>query len=401
MWRRLFLAAALLLGAVAARLLWAEYHFRAAERDLERRAFRPAYEHAAKYLKVWPGSTTGHLLAARAARRAGDLAEAGRLLKACEALRSGDLAALALEEYLLDAQGGVLTADGEAFLQERVRQSHPQAPDVLRAMACGYLDTYRLGEALRCLDECLERWPGDVPALALRGRVWQGLNRLDKAEQDYRGALEGDPDDAETRKTLAQVLLADRQHRRAAEEYERVRRTSPEDPEVLVGLAMCRQYTERTAEARQLLDAVLARDPTHVAALRERGAVAEAGHEPDADRWYRRALEHDPSDKEACYRLGQYLLGRGRKEEARRYLDRHAAIERDLTRLQELHARVSRAPGDAEARYEAGLICLRHGQREEGRRWLVGALAVNPGHAGARVALAGLGTASKVSSDIQ
>ncbi len=66
MWRRLILAAALLGGAVAARLLWAEYHFRAAGRDLERRSFRAAQDHAEKYLHVWPGSTAGHLLAARA-----------------------------------------------------------------------------------------------------------------------------------------------------------------------------------------------------------------------------------------------------------------------------------------------------------------------------------------------
>jgi thioredoxin-like negative regulator of GroEL len=139
-----------------------------------------------------------------------------------------------------------------------------------------------------------------------------------------------------------------------------------------------------------LLDAVLAREPANAAALRERGTAAEAEREPDADGWYRRAVECDPSDKEACYRLGRYLLGRGWKDEARPWLDRHAAIERDLTRLRELHAHVTRTPGDAEARCEAGLICLRNGQREEGRRWLLGALRVNPRHAGARQALAGL-----------
>jgi predicted Zn-dependent protease len=399
---RLFLAAAVLvLGGVAARLSWAEYHFRAAERDLERRAFPSAHEHLAKYLHVWPRSRTGHLLAARAARRAGDLAEAERHLAACAGVRGADLAALALEEHLLDAQRGVLTPDAEAFLWERVRQGHPQGADVLHAMACGYLYTYRLGEALRCLDACLERWPGDVPALSLRGQVWQGLNRLDRAEKDFRAALERDPEDAEARRLLAEALFSDRQPRRAAEQYEWLHHHDPEDVGAMLGLAACRQRTGDVAEARRLLDTVLAREPGNVMALRERGALAQAGDEPDADRWYRQALEHDPSDLEACYALGQYLIGHGRKEEGRKYLDRHAAIERDLATLRDLLARIGKAPGDADLRCEAARICRRNGQREEARRWLLGALRIDPRHAGARQALEDLSAPSKESSGTQ
>ncbi len=369
MW--LFVIAALLLGGVAGRLAWAEYHFHAAERDLERRAFAMAQEHALRYLAVWPRSTRGRLLAARAARRAGNLDQASRHLAACEGVRGADLAALALEEHLLDAQGGALSPAGEAFLWERVRHGHPQGPDVLHAMACGYLHTYRLGEALRCLDECLERWPDDIPALTLRGQVWQGLNHLDRAEKDFQAASERDPEDAPARRLLAEVLLADRQPRRAAEQYDWLLRRDPVD-------------------ARRLLDAVLAREPDNVMALRERGSLARAEGELDADHWYRRALEHDPSDLDACFALGQLLLARGDKQEGHKYLDRHEAIERDLARLQELNAQIGKAPGDADLRCEAARICVRNGQREEARRWLLGALRIDPRHAGARRELEGL-----------
>src|SRR5262249_3923392 len=101
-----------LLVAWAGRFLWAEYHLRAARPALERRAYPEARAHLDRYLQVWPRSPTAHLLAARCARSTGDFDEAGRLLAACRRL-GADREALALEEDLLDAQRGTLSAASE------------------------------------------------------------------------------------------------------------------------------------------------------------------------------------------------------------------------------------------------------------------------------------------------
>src|SRR5437879_1668798 len=64
----------LILGAHKGDLhLQAWFHYRAAGDALERRDFAQAQTHLAASLKVWPNHAASHFLAARAARRAGDL----------------------------------------------------------------------------------------------------------------------------------------------------------------------------------------------------------------------------------------------------------------------------------------------------------------------------------------
>src|SRR5262245_14764030 len=80
-WSRRTAAAALLLLialglATAAVNGWAEYHFRAAQADLDRLHFLDARRHLDQCLKVWPHSARVNFLAARTARRLGDLESA-------------------------------------------------------------------------------------------------------------------------------------------------------------------------------------------------------------------------------------------------------------------------------------------------------------------------------------
>ena len=65
---------------IAAWQLWAEYHFRAAQKDLERRELSSARGHLAHCLEVWPNGLGTCLLAARTARRARDYDTAEHLL---------------------------------------------------------------------------------------------------------------------------------------------------------------------------------------------------------------------------------------------------------------------------------------------------------------------------------
>jgi tetratricopeptide (TPR) repeat protein len=377
-------------GLGGGRLAWAEYHLRAGRQALDRHAPAEAREHLAKYLRVWPRGGTGLLLGARAARALGDFAEAERLLAECERL-GADRDALALEEHLLDAQRGNLEPAGEEYLRARLRRNPAEAPRILEAMTLGYLYTYRLGEALRCLEVWLGDHPDDAQALCLRGWVREGMQDRDGAGEDYRRAVAADPAHAEARRHLAEYLLSTLKTREAAGHFEHLLAEAPDDPRLLLGLARCRARLGQADEARRLFDRLLARDPRDALALRER-ALLERDQEQfaEAGRWFRAAVAADPHDRDACYGLAQVLEKQGQADEARRYRDRAREIDRDAGELRDLLSRVAGAPGDAELRYRAALLCLRNGQREEGRRWLLGALRLDPRHAGARAALAGL-----------
>src|SRR5205823_1655942 len=70
----------------AGRGFWAERHFRAAERALERNDFAQARTHLQWCLQADPTRPEVHFLLARTARRTGILAEAQEQLAACARL---------------------------------------------------------------------------------------------------------------------------------------------------------------------------------------------------------------------------------------------------------------------------------------------------------------------------
>src|SRR5947209_7998414 len=66
--------------------LLAAYHFRAAARASDHHRLAEASRHLRPCLSTWPDSPRVRLLAARVARRSGDLAQAEEHLRECERL---------------------------------------------------------------------------------------------------------------------------------------------------------------------------------------------------------------------------------------------------------------------------------------------------------------------------
>jgi tetratricopeptide (TPR) repeat protein len=383
--------ALLLLGALvvawSGRLLWAEHHLRAARRALDRRAYPEARAHLDCCLGVWPQSRTAYLLAAQCARRDGDLDGAERLLADC--VRHGvDPSAVAFERDLLDAQWGTLPRPKVELLRRRVERGHPESARILEALAQGYLYTYRLEDAMACLDRWLAYSPGDSQALYLRGLVWEGMGEIDKAGEEYRQAVRRDPDHVAARKRLAQYLVAAGELREGAKLFEELVEHDPGDTESVLGRARCLRSLGRFAEAQGLLDDLIGRGSPPVPALVERARVAQQQADlAGAEKWFREALSRDPHDLETCHGLAQCLRAQDRAEAAREYQDRAGQIERDYDRLVRLHQQSLARPDDPDPPYEAGMICLRNGQKAEARRWFQNVLQRSPHHVGAGQAL--------------
>jgi tetratricopeptide (TPR) repeat protein len=359
------------------RHVWASYHWQAAQASLKRHDVAQAQKYLERCLAIRGDSETW-FLAARTARRAGNYEQATYGLRECER-KEGTTPAILLEQLLLRAQRGDFTIELEDQLWVLIYQHHPDSVLILEAMAQGYIYTYRLGSARVCLERWLQQEPDAIQALLWRAQVCESLGSYDEALHDYSRAVATDPADDNARLKLAVFLAFSGRTDKAVEHFERLWQRQAHNPQVLLGLARCRDSQGRTKEAEQLLDALLRQRPQDVPGLRERAKIAlRTGRPDEAESWLRKCLTWDPYDQEATYLLALCLGQRGRETEAQYYRARLERIDADLKRLEAVNRAVGRAPDDASLRHEAALICLRYGQEQEALRWLTGALQVNP-----------------------
>ncbi len=344
-----------------------------------------------------PEAAQDQLQAARAARRAGNWAEAERRLKECERLH-GPAEAVALERKLLAAQRGDV-AGVEKDLVDAVEKNHPDAVLILEALAQGYHEACRPRAEYAVLREWLERKPGDAQVLYRLGRardrlaLQAGANWADRGSREatdyYRRAVEADPKQDDARLRLAEGLLEDNQPNEALEHFRRLRQRRPKDPAPLLGLARCEILLGRTEEGTKLLDQLLSDHPRDARVLRERGKVAlQEGQAEKAEKWLRQAAAPAPADPYTAYVLCNCLQLAGKREEAAATLALFKNLQEGQKRLNKSLAAAGESPRDPAPRAEAGAILLKMGEEEEGLRWLRSALRADPKHRPTHRALA-------------
>jgi tetratricopeptide (TPR) repeat protein len=379
-------------AALAAAHLRAWHHCRAAQAALTRYHFDEARNHLAIPLRAWPNSWRVHLLASRAARLAGDSGEAERHLDRCRELQAAESPDVLLEWALLHASSGDITPVEES-LWNQMRQGSPEAPLIRGALVEGYVRLYRLADAQACLEDWLSRAPDDTQALFLQGCFWQQVQRPQMALASYRRVMELDPERDDARWRLAQCLVQTSDPGEAIGHLEYLHRRHPENQEMAVELARGLFKEARLAEARRLLDIVLAEQPDCVPALVERSRLALSEGDPaGSEKWLRRAVTQNARDSQALRLLSACLLQQGRRDEAERLRDQLAERDDDAKRVAEICLReLGERPNDPALQCELGKRLLRMGYPEAGRAWLLRAVSTDPSYAPARDALTASG----------
>lgn len=386
-------AAALALGAAGyfgGPRVWAAYHQRAAERELDRHRPAAARAHLDRVLRVRPESADAHRLAARAARRDGDLDAAHRHLVECQRLEPRPTEETLLEWAMFRATCGNL-ADVQGFLHERIQAGDPRSGLIYEALVEGYLRVYQIYAALGGLREWLEKEPNHSVALSLRGRTFQRVHAYPKAVEDFRRVVEIDPERDDDRYHLAECLLEVGRSAEAAEHLEALRRRRPGDDRVAIRLAYAWHQTGRSAESLGVLDEILARAPTSALALSAHAQIDfQLGRTADAEAHARRALAADPFDRHANFTLYQALAQQsGREAEAKAQQAHLQKLEVRLTRIIEITNRLMpQRPKDPELHCELGTLLREHGRTELALVWYESALRLDPDHPGTHRALA-------------
>jgi tetratricopeptide (TPR) repeat protein len=376
-----------LVFSVAARLVRPRMSLAAADNALRRGDFAAARARLARHLDHWPDDANALLMAARAARRADECAEAEQLLSRFE-VRHGATDGSRLEWALLGVQQGDGAAEERSLVALRDRQ-HPETPLILEALAKGCLNTLRGSAAVAYLDQLTEREPGHVTPLILHGKALDGLRRTTRAADDFRRAVTLAPDSADARLGLAAALSHAGHTREAVHHYEILRLAQPLRPEVLLGLARAHCDAAALSPARERLDDLLRHQPDHPEGLVERGRLAlRRGRPAEAEPDLSRAARVAPWHRDGHQLLFACLNELGRSVEAERVSARINELRVEDAALGRLSLRFRDAPDDPANRCDLGVWLLRNGQGEMGVRWLLSALRVDPRHGPSHAALA-------------
>lgn len=382
--------ATVLLGLVSP-FLWAGYHAYAGERSLNRYHSAEARAHFGACLNVWPWSRSArlHLLAARAARREGDVAEATHLLYECQDTLGDNSPETLLEWAMLRAARGDLETTAEP-LRQAARQDPRLIPLVLEALTEGYLTMSRILDALYCTDDWLALEPDNVQAWFYRGKIHRQVGAVQKVAADFQHVLDLDPQRDEARWWLALALLDIGRYEEAYQQLEMVQKQRTNDVEVRVRKAICLWRMDHIPQAFDLLDSVLAENPHHGLALRTRGQIASIeGRFAEAEPWLREAARVLPYDYITQNALWECLRQQGKTTEAETQKERKELLFERRQRQNEILAHLmSQKPDDPVLQTELGTLYFQLGSPHLGEAWLLNALRLNEHYVPALEALA-------------
>jgi Tfp pilus assembly protein PilF len=276
-------------------------------------------------------------------RRANNYADAARHLDACQRL-GGPADAIELERGLGLIQNGIYNAELDALCARHMARADADQYVILEALSQGLTKTYRLKEALVCLNRMLVLQPNSAYALRRRAWIYSQIEAPEMAEADYRRALEIDPEDSGARLGLAEILLSFRKKgAEAAEHFERLW-ASRQDSTIALGLAQSWRLAGRLEDARRLLDDWLRSHPRDGPALAERGQLAmEEQALEEAVTFLRQAEANSPYLFDAHYTLFLCLTRLGRTAEAEECRVRMEQTKEESKKLKDEMAQLTAA----------------------------------------------------------
>ncbi len=370
---------------------WAWLQLRSAQAAMAR--FRPEQSRQAfaSCAWIWGGLPSIRLQASRAAWQDGDPEAAITELRLAQRGMGGATDETAFEWALIRSAAGDM-GEFEEYLQKRADSSRTDAPVVWEALALGYLRVYRTLDAMTCLNFWLKRDPDNVRALDLRGQTYVAGKGVVRGSEDYRRVLEIDPTREATRWRLVDCLIGLGGYDEAAASLEYLANGRADSGAVASRLARCYNMLGRTADARALLDAALAKNPNDGSGLRALGQVELVARRPDAaEPLLRRAAALLPNDYQAQQLLFQALQQQGKTEEAKAQIKITEEVRERAERVGELTSRkLAESPLDPALNYEMGKLLLESGSVEVGEQWLLTAVRLDPMHRLAHTALANL-----------
>jgi tetratricopeptide (TPR) repeat protein len=271
----------------------------------------------------------------------------------------------------------------EPALEAAYHRGTPPQALVARELARIYLSTYRLIQA----NEVIEVWKGldrDDPEPYLWANEIATRSAVDPTVliQNYRAALDRDPQSAKARLGLAQQLSKVRRFDEAEQAYRGYLDLNPRDAAAYVGLGRDAFQQADIDKAASLFEKALELSPRDAIALRELAQIElRRGRFPKARERLELLTQIEPFDPDAHYALARVLRVLGDEKRARAKDERAAVLRKEEAEILKLRERLLNKPGDLATRFEVAKWMLLHGHDDEGIKWTAEIIRADPRHA--------------------
>jgi tetratricopeptide (TPR) repeat protein len=317
---------------------------------------------------------------------------AGAVAPAADSAAPARRAVASISAYAGLGLARVALARGESerarMLLEEVTTAAPSFGPAVRMLGTAFAALGRNEEAVRTVRRA-ERLPGYDPyvdptfeTLVRESRsptfLLQQAAAADAGtngqwrEYLIRRALELDPDNTDALFELATLLRVFRRFEEALPLLIRLQQLTPDDLQVAADTGRCfsglRRYGEAEAMLRRALSGLDDANTRYDLGL----VLDRTGRPAEAVAEYRRALERNPTHRDALNNLGVMLARAGRLSESVQLFER--LVDAD--------------PANADAHANLGALLLSSAQPERAAAEFLAALDIDPGHAIARDALA-------------
>ena len=268
---------------------------------------------------------------------------------------------------------------GEAISEfEQAISLDPQSA----ALRVDFAETlWKAGEIRRAVETCQQASELDPQSSAshfLLGRIYSSsrggdqANMLDRAIDEFRRAIELEPDHFEALYDLGRLLLAKEDYRETTQVMDRFIRLRPWIVQAYTLKARAHLELDEVGEAIASLEQSLTYDETYIENLKLLGELYQRTGQPEkAQQLYRRTLDKR-TDRDIQFRMALLLMDQDRPSEA-------VSILRDLAQ---------HYPRNLQVRIALARALREHKKYGEAAEVLKGALQQNPDHYGLNYQLA-------------
>jgi tetratricopeptide (TPR) repeat protein len=272
--------------------------------------------------------------------------------------------------------------EAEPILERAFRHESEPRVEIAKEMAKIYLTSYRLDQASEAIKRARLLAPEDPQPylwsneIELRGSAEPAI-----LIQNYRAALERDPNLDKARLALAELLSKDRQFDDAEQEYRIYLERNPNDAAALVGLG--RNFFQRgdLDTSTEYFEAALKVDPRQPDALKELGQIdLRLGRFQKACDRLQLLCEIQPYEYYVRYTWAQALKLVGDHSRSEIESVHAARLRNERERILKLQSNLRGQPNNPAVRFEVAKWMMENGHVQEGLNWTAEILRAEPGH---------------------
>jgi tetratricopeptide (TPR) repeat protein len=306
---------------------------------------------------------------------------------------------------LLAVRGLALSALGEIEPSRQALETslalQPSQPMVAKVLAAIYFSRSESVKGIEYLEKAAHMDRGDFRPWYALGEAFVRLGQPEDAAKAFRYALDRKPDHVESQIGLLSILVVTRPPEESVHLLERLLKSRPDDPKVMVLAAWHERALGHAAASLRYADQAVEFDPTLVEAVALRAQLNRAtGNSRLALADAERAVELNPNSPAGLNLLAQLQAASGQTESSRATLERHRVVLERTEQIRKLTAEIDKHPEDPQPRWRLGQVAALGGLNNLASQSFQAALTLDPRCQPALEGLRALGDASSRGSPL-